>query len=342
MNVSAVMMRIIRQFVRDKRSLALLIMAPVLVLTLIWLVLDGNEYHPTIAVESIPAPLEDRLHDEFNKEILTKTEAEAKEMFEQGKLDAYVSIKDNNPFILLEGSDPTANGAVMQHIQSAFQVTQSNSTDRNLTVEYFYGSENINLFDQVGSVLIGFFVFFFVFILGGISFLRERTQGTLEKLLSTPIKRWQLVTGYIFGFGIFTIIQSLIIVFYSVYVLDIWMAGSVWELLIVTVLLALTALTLAILLSAFAKNEFQIMQFIPLVIIPQVFFSGIFNLDTLAEWIQALSKIMPLTYGAEAMQEIMIKGKGILEIWDNLVVLCMFAFVFFVLNLLALKKHRRL
>jgi len=120
------------------------------------------------------------------------------------------------------------------------------------------------------------------------------------------------------------------------------MVGSILELLFVTLILSMTALTLAILLSTFAKNEFQIMQFIPIVIIPQAFFTGIFNLDSMATWIQALSQVMPLTYGADAIQQIMIKGNSLLDIWDNLVILLLFAILFIVLNIMALKKHRSL
>ncbi|MRG87437.1 ABC transporter permease [Salinibacillus xinjiangensis] len=342
MNTVAVMKRIIQQFLRDKRSIALLVIAPMLVLTLIWLVLDGDSYHPKIGVADIPEPIQQQLQKELEKDIVEITEGEAKEAFEDGELDAFITFQNLEPSILIEGSDHTANREVVKHVQAALQSVQGNSNKVEPNIEFYYGSENLNVFDQVGAVLIGFFVFFFVFIIGGISFLRERTQGTLEKLLSTPIKRWEIVTGYLLGFGLFTIIQALIIVSFAIYVLDIWMAGEFWQLLIVTFLLAITALTLATLLSAFANNEFQIMQFIPIVIIPQVFFSGIFNLETLAEWIQILSKFMPLTYGANAMQEIMIKGKGIGDVWLDLLVLFGFAVVFYILNIIALKKHRRL
>ncbi|MEK5326028.1 ABC transporter permease [Aeribacillus sp. FSL M8-0254] len=341
MRVGAVVIRIIRQLLRDKRSIALLIFAPLLVITLVWLVLDGDPYEPKIAAENIPAPLEQVLQNELEKDVVQMSESEAKEAFQKEDLDAFITIKNHVPYVLLEGSDPTANSAVMKVIQTAFS---SLSDQKNIQpdVEYYYGSDKINLFDQTGSVLIGFFVFFFVFVLGGISFLRERTQGTLEKLLSTPIKRWEIVTGYLLGFGLFTIIQSFVIVTYCVYVLDIWMAWDFWQLLVVTFLLAITALALATLLSAFANNELQIMQFIPIVIIPQAFFSGIFNLETLAEWLQVLSKFMPLTYGADAIQEIMIKGKDLVDLWQDLLILFGFALLFYVLNIFALKKHRRL
>ncbi|QGH33340.1 ABC transporter permease subunit [Gracilibacillus salitolerans] len=341
MNVMAVVKRITQQFRRDKRSLALLIIAPVLVITLIWLVLDGSEYTPEIAIDAIPAPLEEVLQEEFDNDIKEMSEEEAKEAFQAGDIDAFLTIKDNEVFILLEGSDATANSAALRTIQEAVQAMNGGSEAEPI-IEYYYGSDQLNLFDQVGSVLIGFFIFFFVFIIGGISFLRERTQGTLEKLLSTPIKRWEIVIGYLIGFGIFTIFQALIIVSYSVFVLDIWMAGAFWQLLLVTFLLAITALSLATLLSAFANNEFQMMQFIPLVIIPQVFFSGMFPLESLAEWLQVLSKLMPLTYGANAMQAIMLKGLNIWDVWQDVLIIMAFATVFVVLNIFALKKHRRL
>ncbi|MGP4042161.1 ABC transporter permease [Gracilibacillus sp. D59] len=341
MNVMAVVKRIMQQFMRDKRSLALLVIAPVLVITLIWLVLDGNDYEPEVAIDDVPAPMEEVLQEEFDKDLKEMSEEEAKEQLQESSIDAFLTIKENQVFILLEGSDATANSATLRTIQEAMQ-SMNASSNAEPVIEYYYGSDQLNLFDQVGSVLIGFFIFFFVFIIGGISFLRERTQGTLEKLLSTPIKRWEIVLGYLIGFGIFTILQALIIVSYSVFVLDIWMAGDFWQLLLVTFLLAITALSLATLLSSYANNEFQMMQFIPLVIIPQVFFSGIFPIESLAEWLQLLSKLMPLTYGANAMQAIMIKGLDIWDVWQDVLIIIGFATVFVVLNIFALKKHRRL
>ncbi|WP_018932482.1 ABC transporter permease [Gracilibacillus lacisalsi] len=341
MNVMAVVKRIAQQFIRDKRSLALLVIAPILVITLIWLVLDGNEYEPEIAIDDLPAPLEESIQEESVHNLKEMSEEEAKQALQQSNIDAFLTTKNDALYILLEGSDATANSATLQTIQAAIQM-MNNGIEQEPVIEYYYGSDQLNLFDQVGSVLIGFFIFFFVFIIGGISFLRERTQGTLEKLLSTPIKRWEIVFGYLIGFGIFTILQALIIASYSVYVLDIYMAGDFWQLLLVTFLLAITALSLATLLSAFANNEFQMMQFIPLVIIPQVFFSGMFPLESLAEWLQVLSKLMPLTYGANAMQAIMLKGQNIWDVWQDIVIVFGFAAIFIVLNIFALKKHRRL
>ena len=103
------------------------------------------------------------------------------------------------------------------------------------------------------------------------------------------------------------------------------MDGSISLVLIMNLLLSLTALTLGTLLSSFASNEFQIIQFIPLVVVPQVFFSGLFNLEAMTPWLQKLSHIMPLYYGADAMRGIMIRGEGWSDIQTDIYVLIGFS-----------------
>jgi ABC-2 type transport system permease protein len=208
------------------------------------------------------------------------------------------------------------------------------------SISYLHGSSDMAAFDNFGPVLIGYFSFFFVFLIAGVAFLRERTGGTLERLLATPLRRWEIVVGYVGGFGLFTMLQAALIAWFSIEILDIMMAGSFGLVLLVTLLLALTALTLGTFLSAFANNEFQMIQFIPLIIVPQIFFSGLFNMDTMIDWLRWLSVIMPLTYGAEALRDIMIRGAGWGDIAREVYVLAGFSVAFMLANILALKKHR--
>ncbi|MFB5661064.1 ABC transporter permease [Alteribacillus sp. HJP-4] len=341
MNTLAIMKRILRQFRRDKRSLALMLVAPLLVLTLMWLVLDSGDYKPELAVVDMPAEFTEMVKEQ-GAVVTEMNDDEAISALAEQQIDAVINWKESQPKVTLEGSDPSASGAVHQVLQQALNEMNPQAAEMEPDIEYYYGSEDLQLFDHVGPVLIGFFVFFFVFIVGGVSFLRERTQGTLERSLSTPIKRWEIVLGYLGGFGLFTILQSIIIASYSIYVLDIFMAGSFWYVLLVTFLLALTALSLGTLLSAFANNEFQMIQFIPLVIVPQVFFSGLFNLDTMEPWLRAIGKVMPLTYGAEALRDIMIRGAALEDFMIPVTILFCFAVMFTCLNIVALKKHRRL
>jgi ABC-2 type transport system permease protein len=186
-------------------------------------------------------------------------------------------------------------------------------------------------------VLIGILVFFFVFIVAGISFLQERTSGTLEKLLSTPIRRWEIVAGYTLGYGAVTVLQSILVSLFVVYVLGVILVGSLWLVLLVTLLAAISALTLGILLSTAANNEFQMMQFIPVVITHQIFLSGLFELSPF--W-TGVGKLTPVYYVAHALNEVMIRGSGFSVIWIDLLALTGYCALFMAINVLLLRKHR--
>lgn len=337
MRIHAISKRIVQQLLRDKRSIALMIIAPIMVMTLLWLVLDIDQYEPTIAVIDIPSFIQETL-EEQDATIKPMDVTEAKQKLQDQEIDAYIQFDKGDMEMIMEGTNPTVTSAV----QFVFSEASKQMNPDSLTVEvnFYHGSENLNIFDYTGPVLIGYFIFFFVFLIGGVSFLRERTQGTLERMLATPLKRWEIVTGYIGGFGIFIIIQSIVIVTFSVYVLNIYMVGSIVSVLFISFLLALTALSLGTLLSAYSKNEFQMIQFIPIVIIPQAFFTGIFHIDT--AWLEAIGKIMPLTYGANALKDIMIRGDCLSATMSDIWVLIGFSAMFIFLNIIALTRHRAL
>lgn len=341
MRIKAIVLRIIRQFIRDKRTLALMMVAPLLVLSLMYLVFNSNTYEPKIGTVDLPSPLIQALEKE-KVHLTPYTRAEGEKALAANTIDALIALEGQAPLIRLEGSDPAKSRAVLLFVQHSLQALNPAAAQGvQPRVEYLYGSEDMASFDNFGSVLLGFFTFFFVFLLSGVSFLRERTGGTLERLMASPLRRYEIVTGYILGFGLFAFLQSLLIVWYSTKVLGMLMTGSFALLLLVTLILSLTALTLGLLISAFANNELQVIQFIPLIIIPQVFFSGLFNMDTMTPWLRGLGSIMPLTYGARALRDIMIRGKGWEAIGNDLLILLGFAAVFIVLNLLVLRKYRK-
>ncbi|MFK4469263.1 ABC transporter permease [Bacillus sp. RC252] len=339
MRANGVVIRIIRQFFRDKRSLAMMFGAPMLLLWLLSLVFTQKDYIPHIAVVDVPAPIVKAMKNQ-EASIYEYSKDKAISELEKQKVDAVIHLENGKMNLLLEGSDSSKNRAVLQVLQKS---TEKNDVSMmKPEVDYLHGSKDITMFDGLGPVLIGFFTFFFVFILSGVSFVRERLSGTLERLLSTPVRRWEIVLGYIIGFGIFAFIQSIIIVSFSVYILDLYVAGSIWLTLLITCMLSLTALTLGTFLSAYANNEFQMIQFIPLVIVPQVFFSGLFPMESMNTWLQMLGKLFPLTYGADAMRQVMIRNQGFTEIALDLTVLLLFSLLFAVGNVFALKKHRKI
>jgi ABC-2 type transport system permease protein len=333
-------LRILNQLRNDKRTLALILCAPLLLLTLIYLILDSSNTEFTVGVINTPQQYVERLY-ENNIKTVRCTESEAAQMLKDVKIIASVKMISGKIYINLDGGNSTKAKGVLAAMEGAKKamLAMGERPDLKTEINYIYGAEDLSMFDNFGSLLIGFLVFFFTFLISGISFLQERTTGTLEKLLSTPIKRWEVVTGYVLGFGIVTVVQSLIITFFVVYVLDIMMIGSLWLVLLVTLLSAMTALTLGILLSTMASSEFQMIQFIPIVVVPQVFFTGLFDLSP--AW-SVVGKFMPLYYVADALQKIMIRGGGFSDIALDVFILLGLTILFMTINTVLLKRYRRI
>lgn len=351
MRIRAITLRILRQFIHDKRTMALMFIAPLIVLSLMSLVFNGDAYEPKIGVSGVPLNISAALKEENTTIKEYASEELGKSALVEGKIDALITLDGNVgnsgaiPQVLLEGSNPTANKAVIMTLQKLSQKLLP-STEEQLQLQpqisYLYGSENMKTIDRFGPIMIGVFVFFFVFLIAGVSFLRERTTGTLERLLSTPLKKMGDCTRVCMWFRNFTVFQALLISWFSIQILGIMMTGSFGYVMLITLLLSMTALTLGTLLSAFAANELQMIQFIPLIIVPQVFLSGLFPLDTLPLWLQRIGYATPIYYGSEALMNIMIRGKGWNSIALDVYVLIGFSLLFMVLNVLALRKHRKM
>ena len=340
MRIRALIIRIWRQFLRDRRTLALMMAAPLLILWMVALIFNGSTYQPKLGAVGLPRSFATRLVDQNAVIQDYATQGAAVSALKSRKIDAVLQLDGRVPHLLLEGSNPAKSTAVIVLLQKAIQPPDAKRLAP--VVHYLYGSAGMSSFDNFGPVLIGVFAFFFVFIIAGIAFLKERTSGTLERLMATPLRRWEIVVGYIAGFGLFTTIQACIIAWFSVDVLGMMMKGEFLYLLLVTLLLSLTALTLGTFLSAFANTEFQMMQFVPIIILPQVFFSGLFSTSTMAPWLRGVSRIMPLYYGADALRNVMIRGQGFPGIYPDLLILLGLSVCFMAANVIALRKYRKI
>jgi ABC-2 type transport system permease protein len=180
--------------------------------------------------------------------------------------------------------------------------------------------------------ILAMLILFFGFLLSGISFLRERSQGTRERLLASPVSRMDILVGYLLGFLLFAMVQTLILFFYSVYVLKVDFFGSLWQIIIFQILIGILAVCLGIFISTFAKNEFQMIQFIPLIIVPQVFVCGlIFPVSQMPEYLQWLAKFLPLTYAVDGIRGLMLNGLNLLDIGKEVSVLLAYAAVLMIL-----------
>lgn len=174
------------------------------------------------------------------------------------------------------------------------------------------------LFDRVGLTMLGIFPFVVMFLVTSIAMLRERTTGTLERLLTTPLSRLDLLLGYGTAFGLAAALQALITVTVASTVYDLDVAGSLALVVLIAVVDAVLGVALGLLASAFARSEFQAVQFMPVVVLPQFFLCGLLvPREQMAGWLQAISDVLPLTYAVEALQEVGRSAEATGTMWAD-------------------------
>lgn len=185
-----------------------------------------------------------------------------------------------------------------------------------LTLLYFLLDRNKPLFNSIALVMLGLFPFIVMFLVTSIAVLRERTSGTLERLLTTPVGKIDLLLGYGVAFGLLALVQVGLASFVSYRLLGLTTAGSSWYVLGIAVVNALMGVAMGLLLSAFARTEFQAAQFMPLVVFPQLLLCGLFvPREQMAGWLRLLSDFMPLTYSVEALQEVGVHARPTTTMW---------------------------
>ncbi|WP_181805139.1 ABC transporter permease [Streptomyces shenzhenensis] len=161
-------------------------------------------------------------------------------------------------------------------------------------------------FDNIGASLLGIFPLITMFLVTSIATLRERTSGTLERLLAMPLGKADLIAGYALAFGLLAIIQSALATGLAVWFLGLDVTGSPWLLLLVALLDALLGTALGLFVSAFAASEFQAVQFMPAVIFPQLLLCGLFTpRPEMHPVLEAISDVLPMSYAVDAMNEVL-------------------------------------
>jgi len=359
----AVTLRIVRQFRRDPRTLVLLFAVPAIVILLVGYLLRSSSGGIKLGfVEETggtAAPALQALGRTLSEAGVTPyylSRAQAEEQVEGGELDGAIIIapaaQGVEVSVLLEGSNAQWNKAILRIARQVSLVVSTASAlpsasggppaESELSVTYYYGGPDFETIDSQAPPLVGFYAFFFVFLLTTVSFLRERTAGTLERLMVTPVTRAELVLGYVVGFGIFAVLQAALILVVTIYVLQVEHTGSLAVVLLLVVTVTVAAANLGIFLSTFARTELQAVQFIPIVIVPQGLLSSvIWPIDTLPRWLQGVAHLLPLTYSNEALRNVMIRGEGLLDagVAVNFLVLLGFAAFFVVIASTTLRRQ---
>ena len=359
MRTIAIAKKVIKELLRDKRTLAMMFVAPVFIMWLMNLMFSASTtVNVKLATQDLPTGLVTKMDELDHVDIETYQDLDqAKEALANEKVDAVISYKDGEYQVDYANTDASKTSMIRQVLRTSIA---SEGTDQLLSrikqalpqlkldakapeikESYQYGDKNTGFFARMIPILISFVVFFFVFLISGMALLKERTSGTLDRLLATPVKRSEIVYGYMLSYGIIAIFQTAVVVLAAIWLLDVEVVGNILNVIIVNVVLALVALAFGILLSTLAKSEFQMMQFIPLVIMPQLFFSGIIPLSSMGEWAPTVGKFLPLTYSGDAISQIILYGHNLGDILPNLGVLMIFLIILTILNIVGLRRYRK-
>lgn len=335
--MKALLLRILKQLKNDPRTLALMLVAPFLIMSLIYLLLGDSDYRPIVATYDMPSSFTEPLTTSAEVKTLTDT-LQMNTWLESDSADAVVWAEGHTICIRVLESN-SKSGAAIEAVQETF--SEMLPVGR-VTIQTIYGSQDDTYFASMAYVFLAVLAFFFTFIVSGMALVRDRFTNTLERLLMTPIRRWQVVGGYVCGYGVVAMVQVVLIMLFTVYVLQVPVAGSIGLCLLVMLLLGICAVELGALVSIFANGEFQVAQFIPVIIIPQIFFTGIIPLDMIPYGLGNLCYLMPMYYGAAPLKGIMQQGVGFMDILPWLGGLLLFIVLLFVINTLSLKKYRKL
>ena len=334
----SILIRILSQMKNDRRTLVLLLFAPLLILTLLYFILGDSNYVPKIAVYDMDESYTKLLDDNADI-IVTEEKPEVNEYLEDNNADAFL-WKDAEGIHIALLKKNSKSGVAIKAIQETNQAMQS--MQAKLIISYVFETNEDNQLDSLSFVFLGVLSFFFVFILSGMAFVRERFAQTLERMLMTPISRFEVIGGYTLGYGILSAFQSTFIILFAVYVLKLHVEGSILLCILVMILMAFSAVSIGALVSIFANNEFQLVQFIPIILIPQIFYSGLIPLETIPFGLGKLCYLTPIYYGCKSLEKIIVEGKGLGEIMPWVIGSVAYIGILFVINVFSLKKYRRL
>jgi ABC-2 type transport system permease protein len=349
--VAAIARRVVQQLRRDRRSLALLIIAPVAVLALLGFVIrDEKPVETRLGIVALGGSADARVAQALSAAAaqagivvvdVGTDAASGRAAVQDGRADVVIVApapvtggstggSTGGPAtieVITLGEAPADDGARLQVVAGLIERAASQGLLPTIDHETIYGSANADVLDTFAPGLIGFFGFFFVFVLTGISFLRERTGGTLERLLATPVRRSEIVVGYSLGFGFFATIQVVLILLFTLGAvtvpaigpftsfdigLGISNAGSPLLAFAVMFLTAIGAVNLAIFLSTYARTELQVLEFIPIVIVPQAFLGGVlWSVNSLPDPLGSIAGLLPMTHAIDGLRAVLVRGAGL-------------------------------
>ncbi|HMF34611.1 MAG TPA: ABC-2 transporter permease [Candidatus Lokiarchaeia archaeon] len=241
--------------------------------------------------------------------------------------------------IYLDGTKTIVKATVLAALQDNLQAAMGNySGGIAIDDQYAFGGVEFSGVSQVIPAVMGFVLTMLVLIVSVLMLKRETVEGTEERLLATPLKVSERIIGYVFALVLLNLIMVLAILIIGVYVFGVAVERALWLLILMFLLYAITNVFLSILLSNFARNEIQASQMAVLIALPSLALCGILiPVVSFPGWVQIIAHFIPLYYAVSIFEGVMLKGWGFTILWPDILILCAFAFGFFVLSLVTVK-----
>jgi len=374
--VMAVSRRVFRDVANDKRSLAMLFLAPIFAMCVFGIAFSGDVEDVNVIIvnqdQGYTPPLGNTTYlsqtiiSNLDTEVLNiqnmNNVDEARQKVTDGSASAVIIFPENftqnammatkNPSsgttaeIIIQGDDTITNikNAILKTVSDAITDTMSEegvNPALKITSEPIYG-QDAEFIDFFVPGILAFVVYLLTTILTLITFVGERANGTLERVLASPVTEGEVVTGYAITFGTLGILQVALLLVIAILVFNIIVVGNVLLAFLAVAILAVTCQALGILLSSLAKRPEQAIQFFPFVVLPAFLLSGVFwPLQAIPEWLRPFSYLVPPTYAVEACRAVMLKGWGLEKIWPDLAALVLFAILFLGLAVWSLKRGKK-
>ena len=376
--VAAVARRILRSLRHDRRTMALMLVAPCLVMFVFGFALSGEvENVKLIIVDEDPGvPWENNTTTlDLSDDIITNLDKdtldvrigndllEAITRVEDGKAWGVIYFPSNftkemaaalvsrpgtsnstqipDVILCLDRSNTNVAQAVVHAVREAVMkaLERQGASGANIEVDPVYAGD-ADFIDMFIPGVMAFAGFLLTLILTLLSFVGERNSGTLARLRVSPLTETELVLGYALSYGLMAIVQSMVLLLVAMLFFHITIEGSILLAFFVVVLLAMASQALGILLSSAARSEAQAVQFFPLIILPTFLLAGIFwPVEAVPAWLRPLSYLIPPTYAVSALRSVFLRGWGISKIWKELLALVGFLVVFVVGSIVQLKRE---
>ncbi|KAA0002394.1 MAG: ABC transporter permease [Thermoplasmata archaeon] len=369
----AITKRIFAELRNDKRTIALIVIAPIFAMFVFGLAFSGDvkDIHVIVvnkdegfaASMGITISISDKIISNFDREVLDIEYMDSMEKainkVENGKAYAVIIFPkhftknvymkmENSSFsgnttikIMVDKSNINVANAIIKNVGDALLKTMKESgyeVPIAFAEDAIYG-KNAEFMDFFVPGIMAFVVYLLTTLLTLISFVGERTSGTLNRILATPLKESEIVIGYATAFSIIGTTQSALLLTIGIIVFNITIIGNLMLAFAVIALLAIVCQSLGILLSSLAKREAQAVQFLPFIVLPAFLLAGIFwPIEAIPSWLRPASYFIPPTYAVHACRSVMLKGWGIDKIWMDIAALLLFASLFLIMAVRSLKR----